>query len=94
MLNREKTISWVGMTFLESQQDLVNGLHIPDMIEGWKNLLPEIWREHATLDILKVISHLLANLCCNSLTAPNRTSIRTCQKTGSSLMKAHVKWVA
>lgn len=91
MLSREKTVYWVGMTFLESQQDLVDGLCIPDMIEGWKNLLPEIWREHATLNVLKVTSLLLADLYCNCLTVANRTGIRTCRKTESSLMKEHVK---
>lgn len=56
-LNRDKTVQWVGMVCLqeigESEQ---TNLEVPrtNFLAQWHDLLPESWREHASMDLLKV----------------------------------------
>ena len=75
MLDREQTVSWVGMRLLESHNGS-KSTAISDFMKDWQNQLPEIWREDAALDVLKVnsfnhwipiptkTSNIRGSMCC------------------------------
>jgi len=54
ILDREKTIPWVGVISLESQRDSAEGILLSDFVRDWQNDLPEDWRKHAKIDSLEV----------------------------------------
>ena len=59
MLSRDRTVEWVGSVCLqkdgESEQANTEGIPQLDFITQWHDLLPEGWRKHAPLDLLKVL---------------------------------------
>lgn len=62
-LHQETTIKWVGHIMLEARhQNPVeqSKMDKAQFVNAWKDALPEAWRNHATLDVLKVCSHLHA----------------------------------
>lgn len=62
-LSRDKTVQWVGIVCLqragESEQANTEGIPQSDFLAQWYDLLPEGWRKHASMDLLKAkYSHL------------------------------------
>ena len=59
MLSRDRTVEWVGSVCLQkaggSEQANTEGISRLDFLTQWHDLLPEGWREHASLDLLKVL---------------------------------------
>lgn len=59
-LSRDKTVQWVGNICLqragELEQANTEGVTQSDFLMQWHDLLPEGWRKHASLDLLKVYS--------------------------------------
>lgn len=57
-LSRDKTVQWVGINCLqragESEQANTEGIPQSDFLAQWQDLLPEGWRKHASMDLLKV----------------------------------------
>ena len=57
-LSRDKTVLWVGLVCLqrvgESEQANKEGIVQKDFLAQWHDLLPEGWRKHASMDLLKV----------------------------------------
>lgn len=57
-LSRDKTVLWVGIVCLqragESEQANKEGIVQKDFLAQWHDLLPEGWRKHASMDLLKV----------------------------------------
>lgn len=57
-LDRDKTVQWVGIVCLqkagESGQASTEGIAQSDFLAQWHDLLPEGWRKHASMDLLKV----------------------------------------
>lgn len=57
-LSRDKTVLWVGIVCLqragESEQANKEGIMQKDFLTQWHDLLPEGWRKHAPMDLLKV----------------------------------------
>ena len=57
-LSRDKTVQWVGTVCLqrvgESEQAKIEGIPQLDFLAQWHDLLPEDWRKHASMDLLKV----------------------------------------
>ena len=51
-LNREKTIRWVGNVFLQGAGK--SGILQSAFLGTWHDALPEGWRTHASMDLLKV----------------------------------------
>lgn len=58
ILSRDKTVQWVGLICLqragEFEQDNTHGIPQSDFLAQWRDLLPEDWRRHASMDLLKV----------------------------------------
>lgn len=61
VLNPTSTVLWVGAVMLESQGHSTEGIHIPEFLREWQNLLPEVWRGFANLEIIKV--HVYNDRC-------------------------------
>ncbi|KKA25664.1 hypothetical protein T310_0304 [Rasamsonia emersonii CBS 393.64] len=54
-LDKVVSIRWVGETYLEvSAPTAASAIGRTEFINGWKDLLPESWRDQATLDALTV----------------------------------------
>ena len=57
-LSRDRIVLWVGNVCLqragESEQANKEGILQEDFLAQWHNLLPEGWRMHASMDLLKV----------------------------------------
>lgn len=57
-LDRDKTVQWVGIVCLqkagESGQASTKGITKSGFLAQWHDLLPEGWRKHASMDLLKV----------------------------------------
>lgn len=57
-LSRDETVQWVGMVCLqragESEQANAEGIPQSQFLARWHDLLPEGWRKHASMDLLKV----------------------------------------
>ena len=51
-LSGDKTIQWVGNIILESAGE--PGITQSDFLAQWHDVLPEDWRKHASMDLLKV----------------------------------------
>ena len=64
-LSPDKCVPWVGAVILNSESHLPEGIARSDFMQQWQNLLPEAWREHATLSLLNV--GLVCALCLPSL---------------------------
>ncbi|CAD6580795.1 MAG: hypothetical protein ASARMPREDX12_000268 [Alectoria sarmentosa] len=71
-LDRDKTVQWVGIICLqkagESGQASTEGIAQSDFLAQWHDLLPEGWRKHASMDLLKV-SQISVTLYQAGLTA-------------------------
>ncbi|KAL9075759.1 MAG: hypothetical protein Q9161_001511 [Pseudevernia consocians] len=56
-LNRDKTVQWVGIICLqragESEQANTEGIPQSNFLAQWHDLLPEGWRKHASMELLK-----------------------------------------
>ena len=52
ILNRDKSIRWVGNVFLQDYG--TSGIPQTDFLARWHDALPESWRTHASIDLLKV----------------------------------------
>ena len=50
-LDRGKCVSWVGAVLLES---LAATILVTDFVKEWQDKLPEVWREYASLEAIKV----------------------------------------
>lgn len=50
-LDRERCVSWIGAVLLES---LPGAMLVTDFVKQWQDQLPEVWREHASLEAIKV----------------------------------------
>lgn len=59
MLGRDRTVEWVGGVCLQkaavSEQANTEGISQLNFLTQWHDLLPEGWRKHASLDLLKVL---------------------------------------
>ena len=51
-LNRDKTTRWVGNAFLQVAGK--SGIPQSDFLAQWRDVLPEDWRKHVSMDLLKV----------------------------------------
>ena len=51
-----KTIQWVGNICLQraGESEQARGIPQSEFLKQWRDLLPEGWREHASVDLLKV----------------------------------------
>lgn len=54
-LSRERTIQWVGNICLQKSGESVQAKGVPQSVflAQWHDLLPEGWRWHASMDLLK-----------------------------------------
>ncbi|CAF9917969.1 hypothetical protein IMSHALPRED_003798 [Imshaugia aleurites] len=53
-LSRDKTVQWVGIVCLERAGGSdTEGISQSDFLAQWYDLLPEGWRKHASMDLLK-----------------------------------------
>ena len=54
-LSRDKTIEWVGDVCLQRVGESHQARVIPqsDFLAQWQDLLPEGWRKHSSMDLLK-----------------------------------------
>ncbi|KZF19356.1 sister chromatid cohesion protein-like protein Dcc1 [Xylona heveae TC161] len=53
-LDRVKFVRWTGAMVLDRERDRIpGGVSITAFMEAWKDELPESWRAHASLDLLK-----------------------------------------
>lgn len=54
-LSKDKTIQWVGVVCLQMAGELNQPRSIPqsEFLAQWHDLLPEGWRKHASMDVLK-----------------------------------------
>ena len=59
-LSRDKTIQWVGNVFLESAGE--SGVTQSNFLAQWHDVLPENWRKHASIDLLKVCFAILYSI--------------------------------
>ena len=84
-LSREKAVPWVGLVLLQSHHMSTEVVVLSDFLQDWQNQLPEDWRNHATLDALKVyyLSHVRAR---NSL-KDSRGSTRSLEMAELSLTR-------
>lgn len=57
-LSKDKTVWWVGIICLQRAGDFeqanTEGIPQKDFLAQWHDLLPEGWRKHASMDLLKV----------------------------------------
>ena len=53
ILDRDKTVQWVGATLLKAQYHSA-GITVSSFMKLWRDLLPESWRELAVLESLAV----------------------------------------
>lgn len=54
-LSRDKTIEWVGDVCLQrvGEYDQTKSIPQSNFLAQWQDLLPEDWRQHASMDLLK-----------------------------------------
>lgn len=54
-LSRDKIIEWVGDICLQrvGESDQAKSIPQSDLLAQWQDLLPEDWRKHASMDLLK-----------------------------------------
>ena len=55
-LSRDRTVEWVGDVCLQrvGESDQAKSIPQSDFLAQWQDLLPEGWRKHASMDLLKV----------------------------------------
>lgn len=54
-------MGWVGGLLLEAQPTRSQGVAESEFLGDWKNQLPEEWRKHVDLSVLKVPPHSSSN---------------------------------
>ena len=54
-LSRDETITWVGDICLQrvTESDKAKSIPQSEFCVQWRDLLPEGWRKHASMDLLK-----------------------------------------
>ena len=54
-LSKDKTIEWVGDVCLQSvgESHQARGIPQSDFLAQWQDLLPEDWRKHSSMHLLK-----------------------------------------
>ncbi|MCJ1451461.1 hypothetical protein MMC28_001798 [Mycoblastus sanguinarius] len=53
LFSRFQSVPWVGIVLLESLRSSTDEIFSTDFLHNWQNQLPENWRKHATIDMLR-----------------------------------------
>jgi sister chromatid cohesion protein DCC1 len=63
-LDKDASVKWIGETYLEAFAPVErSAISRSEFLRAWKDMLPEAWRDAASLDVLPVSSERKSDIC-------------------------------